>query len=274
LEYILKNKIISKEKVFFMERSVSVDEKIRRAEEIYNRRNSTNERRTATVNVAPVKNKIKLKKMLIQVLICILIYTIYYLITSTNYVFSTDVINKTKEVLNQDINFVEIYNNLVNLNKNQAGDEVPQENNNEENQMDLENSIIKENTVENTNTLSEESTNALPEENVVSEENIVTEENTLSASEENVLIEETSSFNQMDIDANEIKLGYSLIKPLEGTITSRYGVRNPTTETVPKYHTGIDIAANEGTVIISAMEGTVSVVSSEGDYRKPYKNIK
>ena len=236
-----------------MERSLSVDEKIRRAEEIYNRRNSINERRTATVNVSSTNGKVKLKKMLVQVFICILIYTIYYLITTTNYVFSADVINKTKEILNKDINFLEIYNNLINSN---TLDE----------EKELENAVTENNENSETTEKMDEVTNIVPEE----QGNIVTEENTLSISEENVLLEETSSFNQMDIDANEIKKGHSLIKPLSGTITSRYGVRNPTTETVPKYHTGIDIAANEGTEIISAMDGTVSIVSSEGDYRKSY----
>ena len=63
-----------------------------------------------------------------------------------------------------------------------------------------------------------------------------------------------------------IKTNYSLIKPLTGTITSRFGIRNPTTPTVPKYHTGIDIAANTGTKFIAAMSGTVVQVSGEGDY--------
>jgi len=237
-----------------MERSVSIDEKIRRAEEIYSRRNSVNEKRTATVNVASPKSKIKLKKMLVQVLICILIYCIYYLITTTNYAFSPNVIDKTKEILNKDINFLDIYNNLINDNK----------------EKDIQNGITENGENGELTQNTEETTNILTEETQVLQENSVTEENTLSISEENVLVEETSSFNQMDVDASEIKGGYSLIKPLSGTITSRYGVRNPTTETVPKYHTGIDIAANEGTEIISAMEGTVSVVSSEGDYRKSY----
>ena len=57
-------------------------------------------------------------------------------------------------------------------------------------------------------------------------------------------------------------------------MTSRFGPRNPTTETVPKYHTGIDIAVPEGTVYVAAMEGTVELVSSEGDYRKSRKNNK
>ena len=70
----------------------------------------------------------------------------------------------------------------------------------------------------------------------------------------------------MQQDAEYIKENYSLIKPLEGEITSRYGIRNPKIETVPKYHTGIDIARVTGTTIIASMEGTVEKVSSEGDY--------
>ena len=96
--------------------------------------------------------------------------------------------------------------------------------------------------------------------------------NTVEAvlSAQDTMVEETtkeeSSLSQMELDANYIKETLSFIKPLSGVITSRFGNRNPTTETVPKYHTGIDIAADTGTVIVAATEGIVSVVSSEGDY--------
>ena len=79
----------------------------------------------------------------------------------------------------------------------------------------------------------------------------------------------------MEQDAQYVKSNFSFIKPLTtGTVTSRFGLRNPTTATVPKYHTGIDIGVPEGTVIVAAMEGTVELVSSVGDYRKSYKNNK
>ena len=43
-------------------------------------------------------------------------------------------------------------------------------------------------------------------------------------------------------------------------------MRDPTTSTVPKNHTGLDIAATVGTEIKSASNGTVILASSEGDY--------
>ena len=83
----------------------------------------------------------------------------------------------------------------------------------------------------------------------------------------------TENLSQMELDAKSIIESKSLIIPLKGTITSRYGPRNPTTPTVPKYHTGIDIAVNEGTVFIASMAGTVETVSSVGDYGNHVKIV-
>ena len=69
----------------------------------------------------------------------------------------------------------------------------------------------------------------------------------------------------MEIDANEIKKNYNLIRPLKGTVSSRFGPRTPT-NIISANHAGIDIAANEGTVFISSMEGKVTCVSTEGGY--------
>lgn len=75
----------------------------------------------------------------------------------------------------------------------------------------------------------------------------------------------------MEIDAEYIKKNYKFKVPLKGSITSRYGKREKT-EIISAYHYGIDIGANIGTIITAAMEGTVTLVSSEGDYRKSYRN--
>lgn len=69
----------------------------------------------------------------------------------------------------------------------------------------------------------------------------------------------------MEIDAEYIKNNYSLIKPIEGTITSGFGEREQT-EIISAFHQGIDIGAATGTIIHAAMEGTVVAASYAGDY--------
>ena len=115
--------------------------------------------------------------------------------------------------------------------------------------------------IEEQNKIEEENTNSI----ITQEQTNQTTTQTLSATSQ-TLPEESSSLSQTQEDAEFIKQNYLLVKPLSGTITSRFGLRNPTTETVPKYHTGIDIAANTGTIFVAAMEGKVILVSDQGDY--------
>lgn len=229
-----------------MEKAVSVDEKIRRAEEIYNRRQQENTNRIqARVNVNDETRDYKLlKKMILQILICLLIYFIFYLIKNSNYIFSESFLNKAKEILSYDINFQSQYEYVMDL--------INSENNTQTNETQK---------IEEQNKIEEENTNSI----ITQEQTNQTTTQTLSATSQ-TLPEESSSLSQTQEDAEFIKQNYSLVKPLSGTITSRFGLRNPTTETVPKYHTGIDIAANTGTIFVAAMEGKVILVSDQGDY--------
>ena len=99
-----------------MEKTISPEERIRRAEEIYYRRreNSNSVRMSSSqVKEGNENRRISLyKKMIIQVLTCILIYLIFSLIKEANYIFSTDVMNKTKEFLSTDIDFQIIAENV------------------------------------------------------------------------------------------------------------------------------------------------------------------
>ena len=229
-----------------MEKAVSVDEKIRRAEEIYNRRQQENTNRIqARVNVNDETRDYKLlKKMILQILICLLIYFIFYLIKNSNYIFSESFLNKAKEILSYDINFQSQYEYVMDL--------INSENNTQTNETQK---------IEEQNKIEEENTNSI----ITQEQTNQTTTQTLSATSQ-TLPEESSSLSQTQEDAEFIKQNYLLVKPLSGTITSRFGLRNPTTETVPKYHTGIDIAANTGTIFVAAMEGKVILVSDQGDY--------
>lgn len=230
-----------------MERALTPDEKIRRAEEIYYRKRiQASTRDSARVNVGEEKNWRLFKKIFLQLLICAVIYLIFYLIQTTNYSFSGNVINKTKEILSYDIQFQNIYNQiLIYVDKLKTKEK-----------KEKEQQVITQ----------------IQEEKVI-EENVIDTGQTENIGGEQPT-EDVSNLSQMELDAKNILENYSLIIPLKGEITSRFGLRNPTTITVPKEHTGIDIAVNEGTVFISAMSGIVELVSNKGDYRKSYKNNK
>lgn len=224
-----------------MEKILSQDEKIRRAEEIYAKRKyDMNNRKSTIVNV---ENTTKpTKKLIKQFIICLIIYIAFYALKSSPDMLSKDIMYKISDVLEYDININELYKNI--------------------NAM-----IIKEEVQEESQQAQEEIIETTPEENIPEE---TMPEETLSITEgeqsETTIIEETSSISQMNVDAEYVKANYSMIKPLEGEITSRFGLRSPSIETVPKYHTGIDIARVTGTKIIAAMEGIVELVSSQGSY--------
>ena len=97
-----------------MERTMSVEEKIKRAEEIYLRRKgdtltANNSKRVAIPQNDSQNRDIKLlKKMIIQIVVCILIYIIIYIIQNSQFIFSEQFLNKAREILSYDTNFVEI----------------------------------------------------------------------------------------------------------------------------------------------------------------------
>ncbi len=232
-----------------MERIMSVEEKIRRAEEIYARRQGGSQRKTATVTVNTENKKdIKLlKKMIIQIAISLLIYMVVYVIQNNNYIFSEDFLNKTNEILSKDVNFIQIYQNA----KGTITNEI--------NKIKEKNQGIVENTDNNI-------------ENDAQNANKNIDENAIGGAEEKTENSEaTIQLSQEEQDIANIKATTTFIKPIEGTITSKFGQREPTTSTVPKNHTGVDIAANMGAKILSATDGEVVIASEEGDYGKHLK---
>lgn len=63
----------------------------------------------------------------------------------------------------------------------------------------------------------------------------------------------------------KVSLGISLIKPITGTITSRFGAISSVRSGA---HTGLDIAAAYGTTIKAAASGTVTFSGTKGSYGK------
>lgn len=223
-----------------MERTFSQDDRIRRAEEIYARRQSLRERtKKARVNVqsSEPKNLKFFKKLSLQIIICILIYYIFYLINTTNYSFSEDALSKTKDVLAYDFDFYSVYNIIVeNINAFLVSeDEKEVDNNQNEGQGNLE----------------------MPQEHTEGLEGMQVEE---------------ESVNQMEVSfayANEterIKQTYNFVLPVSGRISSEFGEREVTSSVITAYHKGIDIAANSGTSIVSSIDGEVIISKYSQSY--------
>ena len=92
-----------------MERTLSDYEKIKKAEEIYNRRKmmgvgGVRVSSPSISNKAPKKELNSIKKMVLQILICIVLYIIVYLVQNSNYIFSEQFMSKTREILTYDMN--------------------------------------------------------------------------------------------------------------------------------------------------------------------------
>lgn len=212
-----------------MEKILNDDERIRRAEEIYFRRN----------NMAPMKNSIKTNtrnyiknKILFNLLIMLNLTVIIFAVKNKDYIFTSEFLDNMYE---------------YNINIGMKIKEFLKTNESSNNEV-VENEIKEEN---NENIVNEEKTNE--------EVEIIKEE-------------KSSSISEMDLDIENIKAAYSFIKPLDMySVSSVFGSRESEYQNVTGYHTGIDLAAEKGKVIKSAMEGIVDLASSEGDYGKHIK---
>ncbi len=240
-----------------MERTISVEERIRRAEEIYEKRRQGESRPITKVNVNNSQKKdIKLlKKMIVQILVCISIYLAIYAIYNNKYVFSEDFIKKANEILSYDTNFGELYQNA----KNQIQTWFQAITTQEEGQEQTENTQVENQTENEENGIGGATT-----EETVRDETVQEETNEQEQSQ-------GTELSQTEQDIQNVKNTTTFVKPVEGTISSPYGRRDTATGNVPKDHTGTDIAAPMGTKIKSATEGEVVLVSEEGDYGKHIK---
>lgn len=183
-----------------MEKVLSREERIRRAEEIYARRQNLRERtKKATVSVSQPKNFRLLKKLALQIIICAVIYYIFYLINTTSYSFSQDTLSKTDELISHDFDFYSVYNSFVNwANSYIYGNENKDENQNAETtqtEAGTEDKAKAENMMNTENTQ-----DIVPPEETLNEDESLTQ-NEVSMTEES--------------ETERIKNKYSFIKPTE-----------------------------------------------------------
>lgn len=219
-----------------MERILNDNEKIRRAEEIYFRRNNKVPVRktTNTKSVYGFKNK-----MLLNLLVMFNLAVIVFAFQNKDDIFKVEFLEK---INNYNLNFgIKIKEFLKN-------GEISKD----ENLGTIENEEASTDVISN-------------------EETVKTENNNEELVVEN-LEEKVSSISEMEVDINNLKSAYSFIKPLSNyQVSSGFGARESEYQNVSGYHTGIDLAAETGKTINASMEGIVDLVSKEGDYGKHVK---
>lgn len=228
-----------------MERIISEEDRIRRAEEVASRRR--NRISAESINV-PTNNKPSLmRKLFCQVLSSICIFGILYFLSQNN----SQAMELIKPVLSEDTDFNQIYTRLDGFIKN-IGNEM----------RNVE--AIEGNEVEN-NSVTDVQNNLA--NNIQLESNVTTVSSVQDAQngDEAMGGGDESIDSETDQDVIYIKKNGSFIKPISGRITSGYGPRTPT-DIVSANHAGVDIGANTGADIVASMEGKVEVVSSQGDY--------
>ena len=221
-----------------MEKILNDEEKIKRAEEIYYRRNN---------QVYPARKKEDKKapnikyRMFLNMLVMFNLAVIVFCIQNKDFIFTKEFVEKMNEYNNNATGKI--------LNVLGSFIESDEENNNDKINSN-ENILI---TDEN--------------QNIIETQNVINGNNNEKKDYENNI----SSINEMEMDISNLKAAYKFINPLNGTVSSSFGARQSKYQNVTGYHTGIDIAADSGTSIVASMEGIVELVSSEGDYGKHIK---
>ena len=241
-----------------MEKAMSIEDRIRRAEDIYNRRNGIHTRSLSSEKKPCCRvKKRNIKRLIMQIFVCLLIYIVFYTVINRNYIFSEEFRKSVEIFLNEKTKIGDWYNSAKGVIQNKFLD--GSKNETEENKV-YDN---KENT-QKIEQKKDETKESKKDENIGG---AVEKTENISIKKDEKLTEQQI----MENEAKEIKNSIKFIAPVNGRISSGFGWRNPTSNNVPKYHTGVDIAAKEGTKIKSATDGKVIIASGTGDYGNHYQ---
>ena len=217
-----------------MERILNDNEKIRRAEEIYYRRNNRNS--SISRKQEQTRNKTYLgSKIMLEMLVLLMTATIVFAIKNKDYIFTKEFLASCEKY---NVNITQKLSSVADFFVDDIDSDEIFINNNEENSQ------------------------------------ITNTQNNQQIIETSAEPTQTQNSEQLLTDSELLKNNYSFIKPIDGIVTSRFGERESTNRNVTSNHTGIDISAVLGAPIKSAITGNVVQVSNEGDYGKHVKICK
>lgn len=269
-----------------MERLISDEERIRRAEDVLERRRNT-DLRISSESFVREKSNSKIKKMLIQILVCLIIYCVVFYIKNSDKQNFDSIIGGIDSVLQYDVDFPKIYseiyqkiqefnskfdiksdeqinenqdNNNGNINENSNGDNGSENNTPDQNKTE---NVTDEKSGDENQTLDDAQDDKQSNISEIGEELGIGGAVEDGDNNDSTVI---SQEEQMKIDSDFIKNSYNMIKPVnEYTITSEFGAR-ASSEIVSANHKGIDLGAKTGTDIFSSLNGVVVEASSFGDF--------
>lgn len=240
-----------------MEKILSDDERIRRAEDVLERRRNNKFDAESEIDVN-MKDK-KIARMLLRILICLILYGCFYGIKMYKNDEANVALSSIKNVLEYDVNFYELFDK-ANLGVKSWIDKITNTNSNDNNGKN-EVEVVDESNIEKNNVVSSIANKILEAKKTetLGIGGELSNGDTISSS---ILTEE----EQMEADAMYIKSKYQLVNPLpNGIITSSFGPRE-SSSIVSANHRGIDLGASTGTIIVSSLNGTVEEASSNGDF--------
>ncbi len=254
-----------------MERIISDDERIKRAEDVMLRRKNMIESDNINTSVIHIN---KISKVIIKLIICLCIYCGLYYIRNNQNESNNKIINNLKSVLSYDINLNEIYSKFSKYfdktdnalrNNDNLGNKA---NNTDANLMGEKNGEeIKETKNEDIDTQSKsfyEEKEDGTEKKDSSIESIALLG--IGGELENEYDPDETSNEITNEDVWYIKNNIGVCKPIEEyVVTSRFGKREGSSM-VSSNHKGIDLGAATGTVIKSASKGVVIEASNIGDF--------
>ena len=200
-----------------MEKTMSVEERIRRAEERYNQKNGYtaqigNSRKELNIKNRVSEKKKTTKKLLMQIFVCLVIYVAFYSITNRDYIFSDNFKNDVNVFLKDKTKIYAMYENS----KEFVNSRILHQNEEENNEVNN----VNEQTIDDTNNIEEQQIENTSEQQELQSENIgganESKEQTDTTNTDNT---ENVEKSQMEIDADKIKSSISFINPIEGRIT-------------------------------------------------------
>ena len=131
-----------------MDRIISAEERVRKAEQIYMKRRGNIQENFFDKEKENIEQRF-FTKTIIKILCCIIIYFAFYFIKNSDYNFTKDIISKTNEILSYDMNLELIYDQTSKYMANMINDfaDATDENNGSNEQIEnskQENEVIND----------------------------------------------------------------------------------------------------------------------------------